>query len=64
MLIINKEVKSKDISNKLALTFIKSFNINKSCKGLSFKVKELYNINNVSYINKYKAIRFKVNKGN
>jgi hypothetical protein len=52
------------MSNKFTLIFIKSFNANKSYKGLSFKVKKLYNINNISYINKCKAIRFKVNKGN
>jgi hypothetical protein len=43
---------------------IKSFNANKSYKGLNFEVKKLYNINNISYINKCKAIRSKVNKGN
>jgi hypothetical protein len=63
-LTVNGEVKSKDISNKLALTFIKSFNVNGLYEGLSFKVKELYNINNISHINKCKAIYFKVNKGN
>jgi hypothetical protein len=43
---------------------IKSFYNNRLYKGLSFKVKEFYNINNINYINKYKAICFKVNKGN
>jgi hypothetical protein len=63
-LAVNKEIKSKDISNRLALTFIKSFNVNGLYKGFGFKVKELYNINNISHINKCKAIRFRVNKGN
>ena len=57
-------MKSKDISNKFTLMFIKSFNINKLYKGLSFKVKKLYNINNINYINKCKVICFKVNKSN
>ena len=52
------------MSNKLTLIFIKSFNNNKSYKELSFKVKELYNINNISHINKSKAIYSRVNKGN
>ena len=52
------------MSNKLTLVFIKSFSINKSYKRLGFKVKKLYNINNTSYINKYKAIYSRVNKGN
>jgi hypothetical protein len=43
---------------------IKSFNNNKLYKGLNFKVNKLYNINNISYINKYKDICFKVNKSN
>ena len=52
------------MSNKLIKAFIKSFNINKLYKRFSFKVKELYNINNIRYINKYKVICFRVNKGN
>ena len=52
------------MSNKLTLVFIKSFNNNKLYKGLCFKVKELYNINNISYINKSKVIYSRVNKGN
>ena len=52
------------MSNKLTLVFIKSFSNNKLYKGLSFKVKELYNINNISYINKSKVIYSRVNKGN
>jgi hypothetical protein len=52
------------VNNRLALTFIKSFNADKSYEGLSFEVKKLYNINNTSRINKCKAIRFKVDKGN
>jgi hypothetical protein len=52
------------MSNKFALMSVKSFNVNKSYKGLSFKVKKLYNINNISYINKCKAIRSRVGKGN
>ena len=63
-LAVNKEVKSKDMSNKFALTSVKSFNTNKLYERLSFKVEKLYNINNISYINKCKAIRSKVNKGN
>jgi hypothetical protein len=47
-------MKSKNISNKLALMSIKSFNNNWLYKRLSLKVKEFYNINNISYINKYK----------
>jgi hypothetical protein len=58
------KVRYNNISNKLVLIFIKFFKNNKLYKGLSFKIKELYNINNISYINKYKAICFKVNKGN
>ena len=64
ILIINKEVKSKDISNRLALISIKSFNINRLYEELGFEVKELCNINSTSRINKYKTIRFKVNKSN
>ena len=55
-------MKSKDISNRLIKASIKSFNINKLYKRLSFKVKELNNINNIRSINKYKAIYFKVNE--
>ena len=61
-LAVNKEVKSKDISNSLALVSIKSFSTDKSYKGLGFEVKELYNINNTGRINEYKAIRSRVNK--
>ena len=57
-------MKSKDISNKLALVFIKSFSNNKLYKELGFEVKELYNINNISYINKSKAIYSRVSKNN
>ena len=52
------------MSNNLILVFIKSFNINRLYKGLNFEIKELYNINNINYINEYKAIHFKVNKSN
>ena len=52
------------MSNRLTLVFIKSFNNNKLYKELDFKVKELYNINNISYINKYKTIYSRVNKSN
>ena len=52
------------MGNRLALIFIKSFSNNKSYKGFSFKVKELYNINNISYINKSKAIYSRVSKSN
>ena len=63
MLAVNREVKSKDMSNRLALASVKSFSTNRSYKGLSFKVKELRNINSISRINKCKAIRSRVNKG-
>jgi hypothetical protein len=56
-------VKSKDIGNRLAEASIKSFSINRLYKGLGFKVKELYNINYISSINKYKAICSRVSKG-
>jgi hypothetical protein len=62
-LAVNGEVKSKDMSNRLALMSVKSFNVDGSYEGFGFKVKELYNINNISRINKCKAIRFKVGKG-
>ena len=62
-LAVNREVKSKDMSNRLALTSVKSFNTNKSYEELSFKVKELRNINSTSRINKCKAIRSRVSKG-
>ena len=52
------------MSNKLTLVFIKSFSINKLYERLGFKVKKLCNINNISYINKYKAIYSRVNKSN
>jgi hypothetical protein len=51
------------MSNRFALASIKSFSANKSYKGLGFKVKKLYNINSISYINKCKAIRSRVGKG-
>ena len=52
------------MSNKFIKVFIKSFSINKLYERFSFKVKELYNINNIRYINKYKVIYFRVNKSN
>jgi hypothetical protein len=44
--------------------FVKSLSINKLYKKLGFKIKELYNINNVSNINKYKVICFRVSEYN
>ena len=61
-LAVNREVKSKDISNRFALVSVKSFSTNRLYKGLDFKVKKLYNINSTSRINKYKAIRSRVGK--
>jgi hypothetical protein len=62
-LAVNGEVKSKDVSNRLALVSVKSFNVNESYEGFGFEVKELCNINSIGRINKCKAIRSRVNKG-
>ena len=62
VLAVNGEVKSKDISNRFALISVKSFGTDRLYKGLDFEIKKLYNINSISYINKYKAIRSRVGK--
>ena len=62
-LAVNREVKSKDMSNRLALVSVESFDTDRSCEGLGFEVEELRNINSTSRINKYKAIRSRVSKG-
>ena len=62
-LTVEREVKSKDIGNGLAKASIKSFSINRSYEGLGFKIKELYNINSIGNINKYKAIYSRVGEG-
>jgi hypothetical protein len=64
VLAVNREVKNKDISNNLVLMSVKSFSTNRLYKGLSFEIEELYNINSTGRINKYKAIRSRINKGN
>ena len=55
--------KSKKVNNRLPLSPIKSLGYNRLYKGLSLKIKEFNNINNISYIYKNKVIYFKVNKG-
>ena len=63
VLAVNGEVKSKDMSNRFALVSVKSFGTDRSYKGLDFEIKELCNINNISHINKCKAIHSRVSKG-
>ena len=50
------------MSYRLALASIKSFSNNRLYKGFSFKIKELYNINNISHINKSKTVYSRVSK--
>ena len=63
-LIIKREVKGQGVSYQLAQIIIKALSLNKSYEGFSFKVKELYNINNTGHINKYKVIYSRVSEGN
>ncbi len=51
------------MSNRLALVSSKSFSIIRLYEALGFEVKELYNINNIGYINKCKAICSRISKG-
>ena len=56
-------MKSKDVGNGLTRASIKSFSVNRSYKGLGFKVEELSNINSTGSINKCKAIGSRVGEG-
>ena len=64
VLTVNREIKSKDISNRFTLVSIKSFSTNRLYKGLDFEIKKFYNINSIDYINKYKVICSRINKNN